>query len=117
MIWPPEHLASTWTAQASLSSPSGTDRRSGYIATLLPSTGRKGSHGYAVRDVSIRWTGLRYAVRDLGRRHWGVYRGPPQHTTALHWAVFGLPIRFIEYVLVHELAHATRPGGCAHGRA
>jgi len=31
--------------------------------------------------------------------------------------VFGLPLRFIEYVLVHEQAHATRPGGRAHGRA
>ncbi|WIV57959.1 M48 family metallopeptidase [Amycolatopsis nalaikhensis] len=64
-----------------------------------------------------RIEGLRYQVRDLGRRRWGVYHGPPKHTTALHWAVFGLPLRLIEYVLVHEQAHATRPSGQPHGRA
>jgi predicted metal-dependent hydrolase len=68
-------------------------------------------------ELDGRITGLQYAVRDLGRRRWGVYCGPPQHTTTLHWAVFGLPLRFIEYVLVHEQAHATRPDGRAHGRA
>jgi predicted metal-dependent hydrolase len=68
-------------------------------------------------QVDGRIAGLRYAVRDFGRRRWGVYCGPPQYTTTLHWAVFGLPMRFIEYVLVHELAHAARPGGRAHGRA
>lgn len=41
-------------------------------------------------------TGLSYAVRDLGRRRWGIYEGPPKHTTTLHWAVFGLPLRLIE---------------------
>lgn len=64
-----------------------------------------------------RIEGLRYEVRDLGRRRWGVYHGPPSHTTTLHWAAFGLPARLIEYVLVHEHAHATRPGGRAHGTA
>ncbi|WP_435583463.1 YgjP-like metallopeptidase domain-containing protein [Amycolatopsis thermoflava] len=62
-------------------------------------------------------TGLNYAVRDLGRRRWGIYEGPPKHTTTLHWAVFGVPLRLIEYVLVHEQAHATQPSGAAHGRA
>jgi predicted metal-dependent hydrolase len=62
-------------------------------------------------------TGLNYAVRDLGRRRWGIYEGPPKHRTTLHWAVFGLPMRLIEYVLVHEQAHATQPSGAAHGRA
>jgi hypothetical protein len=61
--------------------------------------------------------GLRYAVRDLGRLRWGAYYGPLKHTTTLHWAVFGLPMPYIEYVLVHEQAHATRPGGRAHGPA
>lgn len=61
--------------------------------------------------------GVRYSVRDLGRRRWGAYYGPPKHTTTLHWAVFGLPMPLIEYVLVHEQAHATRPGGRAHGPA
>ena len=62
-------------------------------------------------------TGLSYAVRDLGRRRWGIYEGLPKHTTTLHWAVFGLPLRLIEYVLVHEQAHATHPNRAAHGRA
>lgn len=61
--------------------------------------------------------GLDYVVRGLGRRRWGAYYGPPKHTTTLHWAVFGLPMPLIEYVLVHEQAHATRPSGQAHGRA
>jgi len=62
-------------------------------------------------------TSLSYAVRDLGRHRWGIYEGPPKHATTLHWAVFGLPMRLIEYALVHEQAHATQPGGRAHGRA
>jgi predicted metal-dependent hydrolase len=62
-------------------------------------------------------TGLNYAVRDLGRRGWGIYERQPKHTTTLHWAVFGLPLRLIEYVLVHEQAHATLPRGAAHGPA
>lgn len=61
-------------------------------------------------------SGLSYVVRDLGRRRWGIYEGPPKHRTTLHWAVFGLPMRLVEYVLVHEQAHATQPGGRAHGR-
>ncbi|TCO49669.1 M48 family metallopeptidase [Actinocrispum wychmicini] len=68
-------------------------------------------------EVQGRIAGLTYAVRDLGRRRWGIYEGPPKHTTTLHWAAFGLPMRFIEYVLVHEQAHATQPGGSPHGRA
>jgi predicted metal-dependent hydrolase len=62
-------------------------------------------------------TGLNYAVRGLGRHRWGIYNGPPQHTTTLHWAVFGLPVHLAEYVLVHEQAHATRPGRQPHGAA
>jgi hypothetical protein len=62
-------------------------------------------------------TGLNYAVRDLGRQRWGTYTGPSQHTTTLHWAVFGLPVHLAEYVLVHEQAHATRPAGQPHGHA
>ncbi|MBT2526166.1 M48 family metallopeptidase [Streptomyces sp. ISL-99] len=46
-------------------------------------------------------------VRDLGSR-WGVYTpdtdGAGGHM-ALHWAVFQLPIRLIDYVIAHELAH------------
>ncbi|TCO55884.1 YgjP-like metallopeptidase domain-containing protein [Actinocrispum wychmicini] len=51
--------------------------------------------------------GLTYAVRDLGRYRWGVYNGH-KHTTTVHWAAFGLPLRLTEYVLVHEQAHAAR---------
>ncbi|WP_409490691.1 M48 family metallopeptidase [Amycolatopsis sp. cmx-11-12] len=61
--------------------------------------------------------GLDYVVRGLGRRRWGAYYGPPKHTTTLHWAAFGLPVHLVEYVLVHEQAHATRPPGQAHGPA
>ncbi|SDM98924.1 hypothetical protein SAMN04488074_13110 [Lentzea albidocapillata subsp. violacea] len=68
-------------------------------------------------ELDGRIEGLRYEVRDLGRRHWGLYRRMPQHITALHWAVFGLPVHLVEYVLVHEQAHATRPGGRSHGSA
>ncbi|MEU0509280.1 YgjP-like metallopeptidase domain-containing protein [Amycolatopsis sp. NPDC006125] len=70
-------------------------------------------------------TGLSYAVRDLGRRRWGIYEGPPKHTTTLHWAVFGLPLPLIEYVLVHERVTPPSPadahtaahgnGGCTSG--
>lgn len=59
---------------------------------------------------------LDYAVRDLGHRRWGAYYGPPKHITTLHWAVFGLPVQLVEYVLVHEQSHATRPAGHSHGR-
>jgi hypothetical protein len=83
------------------------------------------------RQVGLAWTkregrqyeldgrieGLDYVVRDLGQRRWGAYYGPPKHMTTLHWAAFGLPVHLIEYVLVHEQAHATRPSGQAHGRA
>lgn len=61
-------------------------------------------------------TGLHYEVRDLGRHRWGSYQGG-KHTISLHWATLGLPIRLVEYVLVHEEAHATRPSGRAHGPA
>ncbi|SDW39280.1 hypothetical protein SAMN05216215_10034 [Saccharopolyspora shandongensis] len=60
--------------------------------------------------------GVRYEVRSLGRRRWGAY-SPAKHLVSLHWPVFGLPLELIEYVLVHELAHATRPSGQPHGPA
>ncbi|MFI7608487.1 SprT-like domain-containing protein [Micromonospora sp. NPDC049366] len=58
--------------------------------------------------------GLRIVVRDLGRRRWGVYR-TRKHQVELHWALFQLDREFVEHTLVHELAHATRPGGQPHG--
>ncbi|RKT86416.1 hypothetical protein SAMN05421805_10657 [Saccharopolyspora antimicrobica] len=60
--------------------------------------------------------GLHYEVRDLGRRRWGAY-SPTKHLVSLHWPLFGLPRELIEYVLAHELAHATRPPGRQHGEA
>ncbi|GGN61387.1 hypothetical protein GCM10012285_60210 [Streptomyces kronopolitis] len=53
-------------------------------------------------------------VTDLGKRRWGVYR-PKRHAVELHWTLFQLTPDLAELVLVHELAHATRPGGTAHG--
>lgn len=67
----------------------------------------------------------RIEVRDIGRR-WGTYRAPRETaaagcapvndgqgdhgTVALHWAVFQLPIRLVDYVIAHELAHARVAG-------
>jgi predicted metal-dependent hydrolase len=68
-------------------------------------------------ELDGRIENLDYVVRDLGRRRWGTYDGLPKHTTTLHWAAFGLPMPLIEYLLVHEQAHATRPPGRAHGPA
>ncbi|MFE5662837.1 M48 family metallopeptidase [Streptomyces niveus] len=51
-------------------------------------------------------------VRDLGQR-WGAYlpgeNGAPGRMV-LHWAVFQLPIRLVDYVIAHELAHIRMPG-------
>lgn len=60
---------------------------------------------------------LAYVVRDLGRSHWGLYNTPPKHRVAVHWAVFSMPVRIVEYVLAHEMAHATGPAGRSHGPA
>jgi predicted metal-dependent hydrolase len=54
-------------------------------------------------------------VRDLGRR-WGAYipdssgEGGAPGRMVLHWAVFQLPIRLVDYVIAHELAHIRIPG-------
>ncbi|MGW1496083.1 YgjP-like metallopeptidase domain-containing protein [Streptomyces sp. NPDC002402] len=68
-----------------------------------------------------RWSRLRtrrplpqLAVRDIGRRHGGIYQ-EHAHELTLHWAVFQLPPSLVEYVLVHELVHGTRPRGRSHG--
>jgi predicted metal-dependent hydrolase len=60
---------------------------------------------------------LAYVVRDLGRRHWGLYYTPPKHLVAVHWAAFSMPLRLVEYLLAHEMAHATGPAGRSHGPA
>lgn len=53
-------------------------------------------------------------VADIGRKRWGVYAHTP-HRVTLAWQAFQLPVSMATYVLVHELAHATRPGGRPHG--
>ncbi|MFS8102695.1 M48 family metallopeptidase [Lentzea alba] len=60
-------------------------------------------------------SGLSYAVRNLGRKRWGIYEGPDKHLVTMHWTAFALPMPLVEYVFVHELAHATQPTGRAHG--
>ncbi|ONI88199.1 hypothetical protein ALI144C_07020 [Actinosynnema sp. ALI-1.44] len=47
----------------------------------------------------------------------GHLRGTAEAHDDAALGVFGLPLRLIEYVLVHEQAHATQPSGAAHGRA
>ncbi|MBQ0972981.1 DUF45 domain-containing protein [Streptomyces sp. RK31] len=54
------------------------------------------------------------AVRDLGRCNGAIYQ-ERAHRLTLHWAVFQLPPALLEYVLVHELVHGTRPRGRSHG--
>ncbi|MFI6639639.1 M48 family metallopeptidase [Streptomyces sp. NPDC050504] len=51
-------------------------------------------------------------VRDLGQR-WGTFlpgRAGQEGEMALHWAVFQLPIRLVDYVIAHELAHIRVSG-------
>lgn len=54
-------------------------------------------------------------VRDLGQR-WGAYlpdgsgKGGAPGRMVLHWAVFQLPIRLVDYVIAHELAHVRVSG-------
>ncbi|WP_316959629.1 SprT family zinc-dependent metalloprotease [Streptomyces sp. TRM68367] len=50
-------------------------------------------------------------VRDLSHR-WGSYRaGTTGHgVISLHWATFQLPIRLVDYVVAHELAHVRVSG-------
>ncbi|WP_158102234.1 M48 family metallopeptidase [Streptomyces cacaoi] len=51
---------------------------------------------------------LRVRGRDMGRTKWGRYLGR-EHRIELNWQLFQLDKRFVQYVIVHELAHATRP--------
>ncbi|WP_245244453.1 M48 family metallopeptidase [Streptomyces palmae] len=51
-------------------------------------------------------------VRDLGDR-WGAYTpdaGGGSGRMTLHWAIFQLPIRLVDYVIAHELAHVRISG-------
>ncbi|WP_308405503.1 M48 family metallopeptidase [Streptomyces tardus] len=56
----------------------------------------------------------RLVVRDVGKR-WGTYRAAPEPggspgVMALHWGLFQLPPRLIDYVIAHELAHIRVSG-------
>ncbi|MEU5417766.1 YgjP-like metallopeptidase domain-containing protein [Streptomyces sp. NPDC020667] len=53
-------------------------------------------------------------VRDLGKVRVGMFDELADQV-AFHWPLFQLPAALCEYVLVHELAHATRPPGTSHG--
>ncbi|MFJ9188733.1 YgjP-like metallopeptidase domain-containing protein [Streptomyces anulatus] len=51
---------------------------------------------------------------NIGGRRWGKYE-PARHRVTLAWQTLQLPVSLARYVLAHELAHATRPAGAAHG--
>ncbi|UQA95652.1 M48 family metallopeptidase [Streptomyces halobius] len=53
-------------------------------------------------------------VANIGRKRWGKYE-PARHRVTLAWQSLQLPPSLARYVIVHELAHATRPGGAPHG--
>jgi predicted metal-dependent hydrolase len=55
-----------------------------------------------------------YVVRDLGVTRLGTY-DPRRHVVTLHWQVFQLPPPLARCAGLHELVHATRPGGKPHG--
>ncbi|MFD3917545.1 M48 family metallopeptidase [Streptomyces sp. NPDC058595] len=99
--------------------------RIGRDATDDPGTGRKALVDWYQRAGTAwslgrlqPWAGRlevtepEVEVRDLGQR-WGAYlpgeNGAPGRMI-LHWAVFQLPIRLVDYVIAHELAHIRIPG-------
>jgi predicted metal-dependent hydrolase len=56
---------------------------------------------------------------NIGRTRWGAHAGhpdPADDTVRIAWQTFQLPPTLVRHVLTHELVHATRPGGKAHGR-
>ncbi|MEU2462109.1 YgjP-like metallopeptidase domain-containing protein [Streptomyces sp. NPDC012473] len=53
-------------------------------------------------------------VADIGRRRWGKYE-PERHRVTLAWQTLQMPLPFARHVVVHELAHAMKPRGAAHG--
>jgi predicted metal-dependent hydrolase len=57
-------------------------------------------------------------VGNIGRTRWGKHvqrPGQDRDEVTLAWQTFQLTPVLIRHVLTHELAHATRPGGTAHG--
>lgn len=53
-------------------------------------------------------------VAGIGRKRWGKYE-PDRHTATLAWQILQVRPALARYLVVHELAHATRPGGRPHG--
>ncbi len=47
-------------------------------------------------------------VRDLGRRRWGVCHTGTR-VVSFHWELVLQPMRILDYVVVHELAHLLEP--------
>ena len=73
------------------------------------------------REAPAWWTRLAgraplpaLRVQDIGRKRWGLYRHTP-HLVTLAWQTMQMPPRMATYLLIHELAHATRPAGRPHG--
>ncbi|MFJ8961979.1 YgjP-like metallopeptidase domain-containing protein [Lentzea sp. NPDC102401] len=99
-----------------------------YAKRQRPDVARRAITGL-YRDAGLAWmqqegrryevdggmSGPSYAVRNLGRQRWGIYEGPDKHLVTMHWTAFALPMPLVEYVFVHELAHAAQPAGRAHG--
>jgi predicted metal-dependent hydrolase len=76
---------------------------------------------HAAREAASWWQRMTHrqplpTVRagNIGHKRWGKYQHDT-HAITLAWQVFQLPRDLVEHVLVHELAHATRPGGKSHG--
>ena len=53
-------------------------------------------------------------VEDIGQTRWGVYHSR-EHLVRISWRVLQFPPSYARIVLLHELVHATRPGGKPHG--
>lgn len=55
---------------------------------------------------------------NIGRARWGKHvqrPGQERDEVTIAWQTFQLAPNLIRHVLTHELVHATRPGGTAHG--
>ena len=75
------------------------------------------------RDAPTWWSRMAAASRnplpelrvaDIGRNRWGKYE-PERHRVTLAWQALQMPLPLVRHLVVHKLAHATRPRGQAHG--
>ena len=53
-------------------------------------------------------------VGNIGQTRWGVYH-PNKHLVRVSWRALQFPPTFARLVLLHELVHASQPGGKPHG--